>query len=434
MTEKLRPTGIEVIGDIPWGTHFCHFYETEKDLLSILVPYFKAGLENNEYCIWVTSGHTTIEEALNALGEAVPNLEEYIHKGCIEILTHTDWYLKNGRFELDKTIHSILDRLRIALSRNFDGLRLNGDEAWLDRKKWHDFIAYESALNPAIAGKRLIISCTYPLDKCEAADVLDIAAVHESVIARRKGKWEILEAPQLKRTKAQIQQENERLEVNVAERTKDLAAASHNLAASQANLQTIFKNTDIAFLLLDSGLHVVAYNAMATHWSELSFGVSLEAGVSLPGLLSEARRESAEDTMQTVLSGTPVHYEADYPLQDGSPVWYSISINPVKNPAGHVIGLCLSATDITSGKLGELERAKITDDLVQRNKDLEQFAYIISHNLRAPLANIIGLAQLLRQDSLSADEKTELEQMLSLSIENLDRVIGDLNQLLEQRR
>lgn len=29
---KLRHTGIEIIGDIPWGTHFCHFYETKKDL------------------------------------------------------------------------------------------------------------------------------------------------------------------------------------------------------------------------------------------------------------------------------------------------------------------------------------------------------------------------------------------------------------------
>jgi len=41
----LRKTGISIVGDVPWGTHFCYFYETKQDLLDILVPYFKAGLE-----------------------------------------------------------------------------------------------------------------------------------------------------------------------------------------------------------------------------------------------------------------------------------------------------------------------------------------------------------------------------------------------------
>jgi hypothetical protein len=42
---ELRHTGITTIGDVPWGTHFCQFYQDEQDLFDILVPYFKAGLE-----------------------------------------------------------------------------------------------------------------------------------------------------------------------------------------------------------------------------------------------------------------------------------------------------------------------------------------------------------------------------------------------------
>lgn len=48
-----RKTGIDILGDVPWGTHFCLFYKTKEDLCDILVPYFKAGLENNEFCMWV---------------------------------------------------------------------------------------------------------------------------------------------------------------------------------------------------------------------------------------------------------------------------------------------------------------------------------------------------------------------------------------------
>jgi hypothetical protein len=49
MPPELRSTGISVVGDVPWGTHFCSFYKTKQDLLDILIPYFKTGLENNEF-------------------------------------------------------------------------------------------------------------------------------------------------------------------------------------------------------------------------------------------------------------------------------------------------------------------------------------------------------------------------------------------------
>jgi hypothetical protein len=47
----MRKTGIEVVGDMPWGTHFCLFYESKEDLLDPLVSYSKAGLENQEFCL-----------------------------------------------------------------------------------------------------------------------------------------------------------------------------------------------------------------------------------------------------------------------------------------------------------------------------------------------------------------------------------------------
>ena len=65
MSEGLRHSGIGVIGDVPWGTHFCQFYSTKEDLIDVLVPYFKAGLENNELCMWITAEplKTTIARA-----------------------------------------------------------------------------------------------------------------------------------------------------------------------------------------------------------------------------------------------------------------------------------------------------------------------------------------------------------------------------------
>jgi hypothetical protein len=73
-----RHTGIPTIGDFSWGTHFCQFYQDKQDLIDILVPYFKAGLENNEFCMWVTSEPLRAAEAKAALAANVENLETYI--------------------------------------------------------------------------------------------------------------------------------------------------------------------------------------------------------------------------------------------------------------------------------------------------------------------------------------------------------------------
>ncbi|MDF2433839.1 MAG: hypothetical protein JWP44_3470 [Mucilaginibacter sp.] len=445
MTQTLRPTGIDVIGNIPWGTHFCHFYETKEDLLSVLVPYFKAGLENNEYCIWITSGQITVEDAIMALKESVPNLDEYFESHGLEILSHQDWYLRNGVFELDNAIDSILDRLRIALQQNFEGLRLNGDEGWIDRKKWHDFIEYEGALNPAIAGKRLLISCDYNLARCSAADVLDIAAVHERAVAMRNGRWEILEVPQMRKTKAQLNLEKQLLEQRVADRTKELLLINEevknerteregtalSLNRSQSNLKTIFDITDIAFILLDNALHILSFNAIASHLSESLFRTRLKVGAYFPGLLSEERRESTIEMMDEVLSGRSISHKTSYHLHNGGDEWYRISINPVQDTKDNVIGLCYSATDITEAKLVELEHNRASGQLTQRNKDFEKFAYMLSHNLRAPLANMIGLSTMLKKNGLPKSERGELEKYLFQSIEKLDDVVHDLNRIVQ---
>jgi len=240
MNEELRPTGIEVIGDVSWGTHFCHFYETKKDLLSILSSFFKAGLENNEYCLWVTAPHITVDEAYMALKQVVPEFEQYLERGGIEIVTHVDWYRKNGKLDLDNAIPAISDRLRIAFQKNFEGLRANGDESWLDRNNWKDFIEYERVLSPLVADQRVIILCTYPLGECVAAtDILDIAFVHECTVAKRKGRWEVLEVPEVKKSKAHLQRKNEILETDVAEKTQELAKANKTLDKSQSRLYLI---------------------------------------------------------------------------------------------------------------------------------------------------------------------------------------------------
>jgi PAS domain S-box-containing protein len=88
------------------------------------------------------------------------------------------------------------------------------------------------------------------------------------------------------------------------------------------------------------------------------------------------------------------------------------------------------AIDITEQKLAELEKNKITNDLIQRSKIIEQFNYIISHNLRAPIANILGLANVLKLN-ISEIEKKQIENFLFLSVDQLDNTVKDLSKILQ---
>jgi len=77
------------------------------------------------------------------------------------------------------------------------------------------------------------------------------------------------------------------------------------------------------------------------------------------------------------------------------------------------------------------ERSKMVNELMLRNIDLEQFAYIISHNLRTPVANIIGASSALDDPDLSTDDKEILIGGIRVSVMRLDDVVRDLNHILQ---
>ena len=199
MVGSNRKSGIGVVGDVPWGTHLCQFYQTKEDLIEILVPYFKAGLENNEFCMWITSEPLQVEEAKAALKKAVINLDDYIKKGQIEILDYSEWYTRSGKFDTDEVLQGWVDKEKLALEKGLDGLRLTGNTFWLEPKDWKDFNKYEVALDGVIGKYRMLAICSYSLEKCGASDVIGVMSSHRCSLVRREGQWQLVESVELKR-------------------------------------------------------------------------------------------------------------------------------------------------------------------------------------------------------------------------------------------
>lgn len=90
----------------------------------------------------------------------------------------------------------------------------------------------------------------------------------------------------------------------------------------------------------------------------------------------------------------------------------------------------------TENKLLDLNKnlKKYTKELISANKGLEQFSYIISHNLRAPVANILGLAELLNGKDYSEEIRMNFRSEIEANAQRMDKVIKDLNQILQMKQ
>jgi PAS domain S-box-containing protein len=201
MKGKYRKSGIDIIEDIPWGTHICQFYRTQNDLIEILVPYFKMGLENNEFCLWVISEPLGVQEGKESLGKAVRDIDDYISKGQIEILDYSEWYTKLGKFNTEEVLQSLIKKERQALEKGFSGLRTTGNTSWLKAEDWVVFKEYEVVMDSIIGEHRMISLCNYSLDRCESSEVLDVIKNHEITIIKRNGLWHTVESDERRRLK-----------------------------------------------------------------------------------------------------------------------------------------------------------------------------------------------------------------------------------------
>ncbi len=205
------------------------------------------------------------------------------------------------------------------------------------------------------------------------------------------------------------------------------------LKETKANLVALFQSSTIGYLMLNTKMEIITYNTRMQKWVYEETGKQLQEGIDYTKILSGTRRERAYNSFKKALKGEKVEYEAPG-NNDKEKYWFYISITPMMRDVNKIIGLSITCLDITEKKKSELELKKTTDDIIQRNKDLEQFAYIVSHNLRAPLANIMGAATVLKVKTLDEDDKEQLREGIYSSVKKLDDVVMDLNTILQVRQ
>jgi PAS domain S-box-containing protein len=116
--------------------------------------------------------------------------------------------------------------------------------------------------------------------------------------------------------------------------------------------------------------------------------------------------------------------------KDHSEYWVRLSFIPVYNLEHDISHWISIQRDITEEKKLEKEKEILIRELTQNNKDLKQFSYITSHNLRAPLSNLTGLLNLIDDFSIEDEELKEIITGFKISTHLLNETINDLAKVI----
>ena len=185
-----RRIGIPGIDGAAWGDHICVFFYGKAELLRLTTSYIKAGLEDGEFCMWITGEPINEEEAFQALEQVLPNAADYLSQKQLEILPHTQWYLSSGAFDAAMVLHNWVSKARFAEAEGFAGIRITGNPFWLrTEQEWSQFGKYENAVTNAIRAEHVIALCTYPGHICQPDDVHRVLSAHRSLLFAQNDQW-----------------------------------------------------------------------------------------------------------------------------------------------------------------------------------------------------------------------------------------------------
>lgn len=182
------------------------------------------------------------------------------------------------------------------------------------------------------------------------------------------------------------------------------------LEESEVNLKAIFDSSKDIHLLIGRNMQVLAFNKAASNYILAKYKKELRPGVHLLNVTNQAFADMTVNHIQTALGGETIQVEWLVNPEEHTERWLNINFEPVTGTLNNILGVAIKATDITLRKI-EAER-------IEQNAALQQIATIELHELRRPVASLIGLMDVLKMDENYVHNK--FYSMMETTINELD--------------
>lgn len=170
------PTGFQT------GDHICALFRNEEQRRRVVGRYIAEGLLGGEkvLCIVDTRPASEVLDCVRPYADAAP----YLAKGQLVILHACEAYLKGGRFDCERMLALWKEQSARAAAEGYPRTRVTGETGW-----WHPhcpggdrFVEYETRLNGAIAGLPTMVLCQYDINTTAPELLLDVIAVHPVLV------------------------------------------------------------------------------------------------------------------------------------------------------------------------------------------------------------------------------------------------------------
>lgn len=459
----------EKISQIASGGHLCLFYDKDPaEQMPALIPFIHDALTNDEQFIYIADDYT-VDALSPRLSESGINVGQESQSGRLRLWTRKEWR-QPGDLNSDMKAEQVRHFVTEAEKAGYKGVRFAVEMTWTlgPDISAHKLEHWEATINTLFESRfpgRIV--CQYSRDRL-SADVL-LAALHthpdlilgDEVYANFFYKAPLILGPNGngnghlngKASKAQLE-----WMIGQLQRARELERERENLVRRYCNLaqakEAAEVNNRLAAIVECSDDAIISKNldGIITSWNkgaERIFGYSeLEAlGRPVTMLMPPERVNEEPSILERIARGERIdHYETVRRRKDGKLLNISITVSPVRNGDGEIVGASKIARDVTERKRAEEELHRAKDELAAVNQTLEkrveertaslreviaqmeEFSYSVSHDLRGPARAMQGYATATLEDygdRLDARGRDYLDRIIRGST-RMDRLIQDV--------
>ncbi|WP_345949225.1 GAF domain-containing protein [Mucilaginibacter sp. PAMB04274] len=157
----------------------------------------------------------------------------------------------------------------------------------------------------------------------------------------------------------------------------------------ELTMRSFFDSCTCAHLLLDLDLKVIAYSKAMSDFVREHHDVSIAPGFAIMDLIDPVDRDRVILACQDALQGRSTRMERHLEFNDkDTAYWWDVAVHPARNPDGEIIGVSYNGSDIS-------ERVRQKESAEAQRLQLDEIAFVQSHELRRPVATIKGLLTLI---------------------------------------
>lgn len=218
---------------------------------------------------------------------------------------------------------------------------------------------------------------------------------------------------------------------DISER-KRAEATTRRLAEREQLLLAVVESSDDAIVTKSLDGIITGWNAAA----ELLFGHAAQdaIGKSIDIIVPAELRSEVSVILNRIRGGERIdHHETVRVSKDGRKIDVSLSVFPLRSSTGEIIGAAKVARDITRQKQDQKALAAYDEELKRSNADLEQFAYVASHDLQEPLRMVASYTELLA-DHYKGKVDKKAEKYIHYAVDGAKRMQQLIKDLLAYSR